>query len=223
MSENYKFPSIKEKLSQEQLSGVGAVILAFTEAEVFIDIILAHSVGIREEALHVTTRINGLEAKIDIIAASLEHILKDEPSKRSVQETLGNNGFKFLRKKRDEIAHARLIDKSSSLAITKPQKGKFIKTLLSKEFLDGVYDRLCIMRLELQHIASICLINSSLRENERFIKHFDAEHGTNYWKETHETNRPLAEQRSQNHFSQLHSCRNQRLSLPPLPKLPEED
>jgi hypothetical protein len=212
---------IRKDMSESQLASLGAVSLAYNEAEVQIDLIMALALGLwAESAPHVTSRINGIDGKIEIIKVALRELGAPKEAQALLCETFGDAGFKELKKYRDGVIHARTLDAPSGIAGTAINRGKFYEVLLSKVALDGLYDRLVLIRLELIEACNIAMALAMVRTFTKlnmqfglvapqFLPLFDQTRAA------HESNIQAATSR----FRENHT---RRLSLPPLPEFPSE-
>jgi hypothetical protein len=85
-----KTGDIKRDLSQEQLAGIGAVALAYNYAESNIDRALGLALGLSHALyLQLVTRINGMEAKTDLLKKAAADVKLPEELRTDLAETLG--------------------------------------------------------------------------------------------------------------------------------------
>jgi hypothetical protein len=100
---------IKADLTPEQLQGIGAVALAWSEAEAFVDFLLYIALSLLNGLwLDVVTRINGFEGKIRIIKKGGEDLGLSEETQRLIRDSLGHR--QASKKFRDAVIHARIYD-----------------------------------------------------------------------------------------------------------------
>jgi hypothetical protein len=63
--------------------------------------------------------------------------------------TLGDGDFKLLKKYRDAVIHARIVNRVTGVGELLESRGKHTEVLLTKEALMGLYKRLEAIRMEL--------------------------------------------------------------------------
>jgi hypothetical protein len=143
--------NIRNDLTPEQLASIGAVAILYNEVELFLDIMVGGTLSIDSNELRasLTSRINGTDGKIEIMKAAAANLGAPEPLRVALAEALGLDGFGQLKAYRDVIIHARVLDSSVGIGISAPKRGKFSEILLTTAALDGVYERLELLRLEL--------------------------------------------------------------------------
>jgi hypothetical protein len=74
---------------------------------------------------------------------------------RSTENTLG--GFSEYKKYRDAMIHARVLDAPTAIALTSGGRGKIEEVLLSVDALNGLYERLVLVRLELIEACNVVI------------------------------------------------------------------
>jgi hypothetical protein len=200
------FRSIKEDVSTDQLAGIGAIVLIYNYAESAINRMLPVALGLSSGVyLSVTTRINGIDGKIEILKLAAADIGLPQDMRDFLADSLGNSGFSLFKKFRDAIIHARIHDPALGYGEVIESRGKMSQVLLTAEALTILFDHIEALKDEL---FSFLLIFVAAREiNNR------ASDG------------PETEQlalRIRDGFAQAQRHRTRRLSLPPLPEFPEE-
>ena len=65
----------------------------------------------------VTSRIHGIDGKIEIIKVAISSIGASDDIKGVVGGTLGDDHFKKYKKYRDAVIHARVLDASAAIAL----------------------------------------------------------------------------------------------------------
>ena len=216
---------IRKDLTNVQLASIGSVVLAYNEAEILIDILVSLVLGLlTNTANEVTSRINGIDGKIELAKIGMRELSADDTTIRLLSETLGDSGFSKYKKYRDAVVHARILNAPAAIALSPARRGKFDEVLLTVEALDGLYDQLVIVRQELIEACNIAIrLFSELRfapiravaaqaatpPLERALALFDLP------KRQYEQEIQDAQSRYQEH-------QRRRLSLPPLPEFPEE-
>lgn len=219
--------SVKTKLSKSQLEGIGTVAAAYNEVEVYVDATLALVLYLGPEALHVTSRINGIEGKIEIIKTKFQSQKVPDDWRRMIAESLGENGFMGLKHLRDRVIHARALLDPNAPAVSSAKKGKFKRVLLDDAFLQGIYFRLVHMKYEMLHISAIANTVSIIEKTKHFTDVMLAVGPTQQTIDVvnafREQIHKLAESQFPESLSLLQARQTHRLALPPLPELPEED
>ena len=209
---------VRKDLTQDQLAWIGSVALAFNEAELLLDIIVGFGFGAVTNIHELTSRINGVEGKIALAKIGADELKASETFKQLLSHTLGEAGLSLLKKLRDRIIHARILDATSAIAESPAQRGKFDEILLTKESLEAVYKRLDIIRNELisalKIIASLFVLERIQGAAEVAVAFGNAE--------TVQRKKAEIESRIQEWIARLQQYQRDRLSLPPLPEFPSE-
>lgn len=214
-----------DDLSTDQLAMVGAIALKYNDVESTIDVLIAHGLNLtRDVVLEVTSRINGIDGKIEIVKAALAEAGASADAQRVIANSLGNSGFMDLKRYRDSIIHARVRDAAAAIGHTAPKRGKFNEVLLSIEFLRGVYDRLVVMHLETScacHIASDLAV---LRKIHDISTTWETPSLQTIQEAMRDACNPIKEEvetRIRDATAELQKAQRIRLSLPPLPAIPD--
>ena|ERR1700733_2448918 len=210
---------IRKDLTPNQLAWIGSVTLAFNEVETLLDLILSVCFSLGDATHEVTSRINGIDGKIELAKIGIAQLKANDEFRHLLAETLGENGFALLKKLRDRIIHARIIDAATAIARSPAQRGKFDEILLTEKSLEAVYERLEFTRLELSEadrITTWLWLNVFIEPIERISA-------------ISPVNRAVAELRKSESesgikgaLSRYQQHQKDRLSLPPLPKFPDE-
>lgn len=197
---------IKKDLSINQLAGIGAVATAFTEAEYIIDAMIFHAISIpRDLGLTITTRINGIDGKVEITLQLCREFLKfPDAAYDTLHQTL--IGFKEYKRFRDQVVHAHIIDADAAIGLRIGRRAKMSNILLTEGFLDGLYERLVLIKKELDRLLQVInVMGVRARVDPDYLG--DIRTG-------------LVGQNLQEFLAQAQEHQNQRLSLPKLPELP---
>jgi hypothetical protein len=149
---NWSYDVYKD-LTQAQLAGIGAVALAWNDAEAMYDLLLCVTLGLHHNSWRdVATRINGIDGKHAIIRRSITDrfgvSLVSNFIGAMIENTIGAVGE--LKGYRDAIIHSRVIDVRSSIGEAAGRQNKIQEVLLTETALSGVYERMIILRRELQ-------------------------------------------------------------------------
>jgi len=212
---------IRKDVTEAQLAGIGSVALAYNEAEVLVDILMSLSLGLlTASAPEIVGRINGVEGKFELAKIGMREIGASEAVMALLGQSLGDSGFARYKKYRDAVIHSRILNVPAAIALTHGKRGKIDEVLLSVDALNGLYDRLVLIRLEL---IEACNIAIRLLTNRRVGDMVKSMAGIN----------PLAsklvgqptppfEQDIQDVMARYREHQTRRLSLPPLPEFPDE-
>jgi hypothetical protein len=97
-----------EDFSIEQLAGIGAALIAYDKTEHVVDLLLSLGLCLSAElALVVTSRINGLEDKIEIVELAAKTLDLPKEARTFLSKSLVEEpGLSTLKGYRDEIARA---------------------------------------------------------------------------------------------------------------------
>ena len=212
---------IRKDLSQSQLAGIGSVTIAYNEVETLIDILLALSLKLHPSLpAALTSCINGVDGKVELLKVAYKALGANSSVMDALGECLGEGGFSLLKKYRDGVIHARVLDASIGIGRTIAKRGKFDEILLTTEALDGIYVRLVSIREELMvfaMITSALLSHAAVVYSGKLLK-------SDYPKidrsvDKHKTD---TEQDIQALLSRYRGHQKNRLSLPPLPEFPDK-
>ena len=208
---------IRKDLTESQLAGVGSVALAYNEAEILIDILMSLALGIFTFiANDVTGRINGIDGKIEIAKKAMKLIAASDEVNKLLSETLGDGGFSLYKKYRDAVIHARILDAPAGIGLSPARRGEVQEVLLTASALNGLYDRLVIIRLELIEACNIAIRSFSDRRWTPLRALLDPSDSKAYLPKRQ------YEQEIQACLSRYREHQKRRLLLPPLPEFPEE-
>jgi hypothetical protein len=205
--ESLPVDDIRKDIPQAQLAAIGSVALSYNYAETTINRMLYFTVGM-PIALHaeVSSRINGVDGKIAIIKAGAAEMGVQPNYLQFLADTLGEGGFSLLKKYRDAVIHARIINRVTGVGELIESRGRHVQVLLSEKALDGLYDRLEAVRMELA----------------AFLKIFDCQSEINSLRRDDDPDREQLAAKILKFFALAQKYRNRRLSLPPLPEFPDQ-
>jgi hypothetical protein len=212
---------IRKDYSEKQLAKIGAVALAYNEAEIQIDALIHLAFNLTgPDALELLSRINGVDGKIEIAKSALSELGATPEIQTLVSNSLGKNGFQLLKQYRDAVIHARDLDTVSGIATTAVKRGVLYEVLLSDAALNGLYDRLVIIKDELVEATIIATRLVTIKSMNRLKRQL-----TDLLSHTHELpdrTKAKSEQAIQAVLSRYREHQTRRLSLPPLPEFPTE-
>lgn len=216
-----RFGNIRKDYSSSQLAALGAVALAYNEAEVTIDLLMVYALDLfAGVAPEITSRINGVDGKIEIAKVGMVALGASNEIMEALNETLGEAGFSKLKQYRDGVIHAHSIDVPSGIASTSIKRGKFYEVLLNEKALNGLYNRLLLMRAELIELCNIAISLSITRKIGMLT--FQTKNVYPQITAVFDHTTAKNEQDTQAAMSRYRAHRNRRQSLPPLPEFPSE-
>ncbi|WP_439375340.1 hypothetical protein [Bradyrhizobium sp. DASA03120] len=199
-----EFRSVKQDVSTEQLAAIGSVVLNYNYAESAINRMLAPALGLTVDVYHaVTSRINGLDGKIEIVKIAAAGMGMPEDMRLFLAEGLGEAGFSQFKKYRDAIIHARIQDPALGYGEVVESRGRLVQVLLTAEALNILADHLDALS---QELACFILLFMKIRE---------------VYNEPIQDTEPFARE-ILDLFARAKRHRKNRQFLPPLPKFPEE-
>jgi hypothetical protein len=151
--------NVRKDMTKTQLAAIGAVSLAYNEAERVLDILLGGNLGLISRGIgltyDLTSRINGIDGKVAIIKSSLTQLSVPRDTLAAVADTLGEAGFSLYKKYRDAIIHSISLDAKAGISAGPYNRGKSSEVLVTPAALNGLYRRLVIIRSELFLISGI--------------------------------------------------------------------
>ena len=148
---------ILEATSKDQRAWIGAVTLAYNDAEDILHRVAGACMNFPGNSYSVTSRINGTEGIINIIYDALASIPLPTGSITIFEKTLSEEGFPYLKGLRDAVIHSRLFDTHTSIAVAPGGRGKTQDVLLSVGALEGLYRRMAILKDELDELETLIL------------------------------------------------------------------
>jgi hypothetical protein len=194
-------------IPQSQLAAIGAVALGYNYAENTINRMLLSCTGI-PIALYrdVMSRINGIDGRIELVKkGAKEHLGLSEETLVFLADTLGDDGFKLLKKYRDAVIHARFVNRVTGVGELIESRGKHSEVLLTEEALLALYTRLEYLRVELSSLSAL------MREQDAFNSLGDSD----------DREKQKRKRQIERLFGIAKECRVGRLRLPPLPEFPD--
>lgn len=200
----YGSGTFEQDFSKDQLAGVGMVALMFNHAERIIDGLFHSAVQLHTRFYpHVTSRINGIDGKIEIIHVGLRHMGFDAELRNEIQECLGKGAFGHAKSLRDAVVHARILDSELQIGETAPRQGKTYEILLKPAALWALAHYIASIGAEIASTGA--LVDSYLN----LVRGHDG------------PDKEQLEAKFRECFAQRRSHRMYRLSLPQLPEFPE--
>jgi hypothetical protein len=201
--------NILEATTLEQRAWIGAVALAYNDAEHVLHRVVGACLEYAGPFYSVTSRINGTDGLIALVHESAAAMGLSQHVAKIFSVTLSEHGFAYLKGLRDSVIHAQLFDSGSGLATAPGKRGKRREdVLLTPEALEGLYRRLVLVNQELSAIETIILCERAIR----ILRAFDA---------LDDQRREYNEQDIRDAIARCQSHQHQRLSLPPFPEFPE--
>jgi hypothetical protein len=184
-------------------------MLAWNDIEGRLDQTLATAIGVPASiALDVTSRINGLDGKFEIVRKACRyHLGLAKDIYESVALTL-NVLEKYYKKYRDGIAHAWIIHPQATIAPSARQRGLLYEILVTADALNVLYDHLAVLQSEMGAVGSVIFFKTRLMRQE-IVPPID----------------PilrLTEEQLQASVALLREHQRRRQALPRLPEFPSE-
>lgn len=202
-----KWTDVLSNFSKDQLAWVGAVAMAYNEAELALQIAFINSTDYPCNTIDMVTRLGVGQLPRFVLDAVKHYAQGDKAIVKLAEAALMADGFTQLKSYRDGVVHATLTD-AATLVGTVPNKGRAEAVLLSEKATEGLFHRLCFIRSEISEITEILSSTRSLRWSDvSDIRH--ARH-----KEQLEQSIRVATDR-------LAQLQKQRKRLPPLPAFPK--
>jgi hypothetical protein len=196
---------IKNEIPESQLAAIGAMTLAFNEAEAALDRLFYVVTGLTDTLqLEISTRIGGLDDKIEIAKKGAAQFL-DEPNLRLLQELLGGGAFGKLKDYRNGAIHVRHLNPSTGVGVKVDRKAQVFDYLVSEKVLNIAYNLLVAVQKELDEVATLTQGMKALK----LLADGDP-------------NRAPLEAKITICHSQVQRYRTERLALPQLPEFPSE-
>lgn len=198
-----------DAVAPSKLALIGAICLEWNFIEDIVDDAVGWAAYIELDMRDdVVSRISGLDGKFEIIKKGARLVpLFNEEQCNLIAATIGS--IAEHKKYRDAVIHARLFNPDSDIAGTTKRKGKSYEVLISEDALRALYDRLRILSDEIIAVWR-------LLEGFNFVA-LDFESGD------YDLDKLLASPELRDGFAQLQQHQNRRLSLPPLPRFPDQD
>jgi len=201
--------NIKEVYTKEQLAEIGAITLTWNQIEHFIDwlllVVLKIPVGLWAA---VTTRINGVDAKLEILTlrASQSEILTDE-ARACIESCF--DAVREYKGYRNAIVHSHVFDIDKGIARCDGRRGQASEVLITTEALNAVYERLVIILDELPQIDLLF----RLADEKGAATIYPQESNPSLVRRTRDV--PVVTE-------QVSKYQDRRKSLPPLPEFPKD-
>jgi hypothetical protein len=198
---------ILQATSIEQRAWLGAVALAYNDAEAGLHRVAGACFDYPGPNYSVTSRINGTDGLVAIIGGAVTAMGLPDPTKKLFSKTLAEEGFAFLKGLRDGAVHAELFDSGTGLGSAPGKRGKSRQdVLLTPPALEGLYRRLASVTRELGELETIIQCEKADRIWHKFA--------------AHDQRREQNGQDIRDAIARCQSHQNQRRSLPPFPKFP---
>jgi hypothetical protein len=142
----------KAAYSKEQLQEVGAVTLIWNQVDVFLDWLLWVALNLPfPVGLEVTSRMSGIEAKVDILRKIARRAeLLNEEARAAIKQTL--DGVIECKRYRDNIVHSVPYDIDKGIAHRRNRRAELHQSLVTLEALTGLYERIRLLLDELREV-----------------------------------------------------------------------
>jgi len=199
----------KQAYTPEQLVEVGAIILIWNQIDAFVDFLIY--VSLRPPLLmfyDLTRRISGIRGKVELLRlyADRSDILNDD-ARQLIKITL--DGVLEYKRFRDDIAHSVPYDIDKGIAHTFKYGTEMVQTLVTIEALNGLYQRLKLLLDELRDVDLLYRLSDERGAFAVYPEEPD----------------PVGRRRTRDvplQTARLQETQKRRLSLPPLPRFPDE-
>jgi hypothetical protein len=195
---------IRKDLTSDQLIGIGEVAMAWNEVEFLLDIMVGTTL-VKSQALWLSLASRlAFEAKKDLAEELAIDALLPAISIGTIKTTLADL-FEY-KTYRDAIVHARVFSKSDGIGQIVKRGAVVYQSLLTKKALEAFYDRLVLLRQEMNQLVQIYYGIS--RTNGAGLRVLEG---------------PYKRRREQEFLGWTEKARNyqtERKSLPPLPEFP---
>jgi hypothetical protein len=191
-------------VAPEKLQLIGAISLAWNWLEGAIDAALGMALELHPDMwLEVSGRVNGMDAKLGIIRASVRLFDDALPKQTQINVKQTLTAVEGLKKLRDGVIHVRLTDPNAEVADTPQRRTNVDEVLISIDALQGLYDRLNLLAKEANEVA--------VYFKERWLIMHTASDDT----------RKQAAASFRQSTTLLQELQTQRAALPPLPEFPD--
>jgi hypothetical protein len=215
---------IRKDIPQPVLAGIGAVALAYNEAESYIDGLVSFTARLRTVSPEIISRINGVEGRVEIVKAAFRELGASAEAQRLIAISLGHEGFLLFKQYRDAVIHARQFNLIANVADTLVKRGQHYEVLITVDALSGLYERIALLTKELFEIRGLAIRLARARDDEDFLKYaisggIQLDENQVHFSDQRKAN---VEKDIQAAFGRLEDRLKRRQSLPPLPKFPSE-
>lgn len=194
----------------EQRAWIGAVALAYNDAEGLLHRLAGACFGMFGRPYSFTSRINGTDGLIAIIEETVASMGMADDILKLFRASLVEHGFAYLKGLRDAVIHARLFDSGIGIGEAPGKRGKRPEeVLLTPGALEGLYKRLAILCSEFGNLETILLCQKTIAYSHLFGALDDQRKADN-------------ERDIQAATALCQSHQNRRLSLRPFPEFPAQ-
>jgi hypothetical protein len=211
--------NVRKDLSQNQRAWIASVAMAYNEAERMVDVVLSISLGLSDKLSHeVIGRINGVDGRVALAKMALADMNCPQSIQKLAAITLEDAGFSLLKRFRDRIIHASVIDSAAAIARAPSNRGQFEEILLTVKGLKAIYRRLAYVRQEIIQLARIALELRYAKETQPLETAFELME----LKSGRIERLARTESKIRECHVRLRRHQKARLSLPTLPEFPSE-
>jgi hypothetical protein len=197
---------IGTNFTKDQLASIGAVAMAYNEAEQSLHYLTSRCFRSPFRPEHITSRINGSEGLVAIVReAALALRLPDDTNEVVIRAL---EAFMELKNYRDAVIHAKMANSLFGIGETQVKRGsRPDDVLLTVAALDNLYNRLSILDFELfllEHIMMDAMVLNDISSPD-------------------DPKKQLLEQSIRAGTVQCQDHQRSRLALPPFPKFSDVD
>lgn len=199
--------NVKSDFTPAQRQAIGEVALNYNEMEGYVDALFFLVANLPDTIkLEVSSRINGLEGKVEIIKIGARHYGLDPEDLKQLQVALGDGiGFMGLKGYRDAVVHARALNAPAGVGYKIERRAAVTEILLTTTALDALYEHITAVRHELQ--AAHLLLGAI-----RIAKDCAAD----------DPKKARLEAKAQEYLVRFRDLQDRKRSLPQLPEFPSE-
>jgi hypothetical protein len=201
----HRVVDIKVEMSEKHLAAMGALVLAFNEAEAALDRLFFVVTQLPEAVqIEISTRIGNAEKTNIIKKGCAEFFAQSELEQ--LQEVLGEGMFGTLKDYRDGVVHARHINAITGIGVKLDRSATVFNYLVRRDALDAAYDLLVVIRRELDEAIQLV-------EGAKAMKLLAPP----------DSNRLQLEAELMASRSRFGQCQKERRALPKIPEFPSEE
>lgn len=206
IAEGIKTFDVLYNFREMQLTLIGAVAMAYNEAEDCLQRMARACLKYPGDSNHIVTRIGGTEGLVAITMAALEHLGLKEEAKRTIELALTGEGFSQLKTYRDAVIHSRMVSVGTSIGRIPGRQNQPQDVLLTETALARLFLKLSPLARELFYLCDVIDCSMKLHFGPRFSG----------------PHKLRLERSIQAALAQAQLSQRQRRAIPPSPEFPDE-
>mgnify|MGYP001562812078 CR=1 FL=1 len=149
---------ITTDFTNEQLAAIGAVAMQYNETEAWIEGLFFETTRIPDAIrLEVSTRINGIEGKIEIVKHGLRQLVADDAVVAEAGSALGDGGFMGLKRHRDAVIHANVLNAPLGIGLRVDRRAARYEVLLTVPALKQLQTGLQSVSVDLMALMNLAI------------------------------------------------------------------